>query len=98
MTKYLLLDSENVILHISTTIDYQENGNPLVDGGTLAYAEALVVQVIEVDHVPEEVSAHQYCYVDGEFVLNPNWIEPEEPTDWDYALRILDGEVDYDGE
>ena len=46
--KYLILDHKNVIFYISDTIDYQENGNPLVDYGTLAIAEYLVKKVIEL--------------------------------------------------
>lgn len=35
----------------------------------------------EVDNVPEEVIPEKYCYVNGEFVLNPDWVEPEEPEE-----------------
>lgn len=96
MTKYLLLDHEDVILHISSTIGYQENGNPLVDAGTLAYAAALVAQVVEVDDVPDEVSAHEYCHADGVFTPNPNWIDPDTQSDTisvHEVIGILTGEV-----
>lgn len=76
----------------------QPNGNVLVDHDTLAYAAICVDRVIEIPEVPEGVLAMKWCCVDGEFSLNPNYIEPEEPTDWDYALQILNGEADYDGE
>ena len=91
---YLLLDAHDVVIHISDTIDYQSNGNPLVDNGTLAYAAVLVNQVIEADLVPEYVTAHRYCYVDGHFVENPDWSEPveEEYLTPHEVISILTGE------
>ena len=91
--KHLLLDHQNVILHISDTIGYQSNGNPLVDHGTLAYAAILVAKVEAVEAVPEGVSAQRYCYENGEFVPNPNWVEPgtDESAAVDAVLDYLEG-------
>lgn len=98
---YLLLDEKKVVLYISETIGYQSNGNPLVDHDTLAYAAILVDQVVEVENVPEDVTAMRWCYVDGEFAPNPNWVEPVDPTDptgadalLAEALAILSGDVE----
>ena len=91
--KHLLLNHAGVVLHISDTIGYQSNGNPLVDHGTLAYAAILVDRVFEVDSVPQGVTAQRYCFVDGDFVPNPNWVEPAEPVDIE-ALQTYIAELE----
>ena len=73
---YLLLDANKVIIHISPTLGYQENGNVLVNHDSLAYAAILVDEVAEVADVPAEVAPQKYKYADGAFVLNPDYIEP----------------------
>lgn len=73
---YLLLDANKVIIHISPTLGYQENGNVLVNHDSLAYAAILVDEVAEVAEVPAEVATQKYKYMDGAFVLNPDYIEP----------------------
>ena len=86
--KHLLLDHAGVVLHISDTIGYQSNGNPLVDHGTLAYAAILVDRVVEVENVPQGVTAQRYCFVGGEFVLDPNWKPPTPPIDPSYVYDL----------
>ena len=80
--KYLIMGQGNEIIHISDTIGYQENGNPLVDNGTLAIAAILVDRVVEVETVPDGVVASKYCYSDTDgFYENPNWVEPPKPLE-----------------
>ena len=75
---YLVLGKKNKeIIYISTTMDYQENGNPLVDNGTLAISVSLVDSVVEVDNIPKEVEVEKYCYIDGQYIINPDWVEPD---------------------
>ncbi|MDL2281285.1 hypothetical protein LJC10_05480, partial [Selenomonadales bacterium OttesenSCG-928-I06] len=72
---YLVLDKDNVILYISETLGYQENGNVLVDEGRLAIAAILVKEVKEVAEVPAGIEAAKYCYTAGEgFTENPSYI------------------------
>lgn len=74
--KYLVIGSHiNEIIAISDDIAYQENGNPLVYGGTLAIASILVKSVEEVENVPDGVTAMNYCYANGEYSLNPEIAE-----------------------
>lgn len=47
---------------------------------------------VEVDEIPEEIKANpeKYCYIDGEYVNNPDYIEPTtEPTDTEILNVIL---------
>ena len=76
--KYVLVDNQDVVMHISDTINYQENGNVLVDNDSLAYAKILVKKVHEVEEVPSEVVPYKYCYTEEDgFTANPNYVEPE---------------------
>lgn len=38
---------------------------------------------VEVDDIPDHVTEipEKYCYVDGEYVENPDYIEPVEPNE-----------------
>lgn len=97
--KYLLIDPDGVILHISDTLDHQANGNPLVDNGTLAYVACLVEREAGLETVPEEITAYRYCYTDeAGFTLNPNWVEPTPPVAEgitpDEIMSILNGEAE----
>ena len=76
--KYVLVDNQDVVMHISDTINYQENGNVLVDNDSLAYAKILVKKVHEVEEVPSEAVPYKYCYTEEDgFTANPNYVEPE---------------------
>lgn len=75
--KYIITDNKDVVIHISDTIGYQENGNVLVDNDTLAIAKPLVKEVYEVDTVDEGVCEQKYCYTEADgFYVNPNYVEP----------------------
>jgi len=79
--KYIITDKNNVIIHISETIGYQENGNVLVENNTLAIAKPLVKEVFEVESIVEGITENKYCYTEEEgFYANENYKEPE-PTE-----------------
>ena len=59
---FIVTDKEDVIIHISETKDYQENGNLLVDNGKLAIAAYLVNEVYEIDTIDEGIVPSKYCY------------------------------------
>lgn len=63
---YILTNKDNTIIHISETIRYEENGNILVDGGSLAIAVAQneQINVYEVETVDEGIAENQYCYTE----------------------------------
>lgn len=79
--KYVITDKNNIIIDISDTIGYQENGNVLVDNETLAIAKPLVKEVFEVESINEVITENKYCYTEEKgFYLNENYKEPE-PTE-----------------
>ena len=90
--KYVLIDNKNVVLHISDTIGYQENGNILVDNDSLAYAKILVKEIVELEEVPAKIKPYKYCYtVEGGFVENPDYVEPvDESKQMEQILANLD--------
>lgn len=80
--KYIITDNKDVVIHVSDTIGYQENGNVLVDNDTLAIAKPLVKEVYEVNTVDEGVCEQEYCYTEADgFYINPNYVEPKEPIE-----------------
>lgn len=86
--KYIITDENNVIIHISDTIGYQENGNVLVDNDTLAIAKPLVKGVFEIENIEEGIVEAKYCYTKEEgFYNNENYREPE-PTDTQKILEL----------
>lgn len=50
---YIIKDKKDMIIAISDTLDYQSNGNPLINHGMLAIAESLVGNVEETNVLPE---------------------------------------------
>lgn len=59
---YIFTNENDVIFHISETLDYQSNGNYLVDNGKLAIPPVLVKEMFEINEIPAEVEAYKYCY------------------------------------
>lgn len=73
---YILTDKDNVIINISGTLDYQSNGNPLINEGKLAIAKILVNKIYEVKEIPNNVSEARYCYTEEKgFYKNENYRE-----------------------
>lgn len=70
----------NIVLDSSDTIKYQSNNYPVVRPGTdyaLAYYPDRIV-VVEVESVPEDFVSEKYLYTDNNFVLNPEYTEPNK--------------------
>lgn len=77
---YIITDSSDVIIHISETIDHQENGNILVDNNTLAIAKPLVKEVYEIEEISENIEESKYCYTEEQgFYENTNYKEIVTP-------------------
>lgn len=71
---YIFTDNEDVIFHISETLDYQSNGNYLVDNGKLAIPPVLVKEMFEIEEAPEEIETYKYCYTEEQaFYENENY-------------------------
>ena len=91
--KYLLLDEKNIIIHVSETLEYQENGNPLVDNGTLAFAKYLVANIAEIDEtvidIPEDYVPYKYMYLSDTIIVNPTYVEPVPPMDVEKEVNDL---------
>ncbi len=88
--KYIITNKDNEIIHISDTIGYQENGNILVDNGSLAIAKAPneKMGVYEVEDVAEGICERKYCYTEEQgFYKNPNYREPE-PTETEKIVKL----------
>lgn len=93
--KYILTaKDDHRIMHISDDLGYQSNGNYLIYGGELA-VPPILADMAEVESVPEGVEPEKWCFADGEFYVNPNYVEPVEPADpgVEEALEILRGDV-----
>ena len=91
--KYILTaKDDHRIMHISDDMGYQSNGNYLIYGGELA-VPPILADIAEVESVPDGVEPEKWCFADGEFYANPNYVEPTEPDDPAVAeaLNILKG-------
>ena len=94
--KYILVDENNIIVHISETLDYQSNGNYLVDNGKLAIVKQLVANVYEVENIPEETTLltnqeEQIGYVEEETTKKEEQIEniaQGETKEINYKVRV----------
>lgn len=99
---YIIVEVEtNVVVDYSDTIQYQSNGYPVVRSNTdqsLAYASQSY-SVAETDKIPEDYKPSKYKYVDGAFVENPDYIDPEINRLYtlDEAATLLAQEVSQNG-
>lgn len=87
---YIITDKENVIIHTSETIGYQENGNILLNNGELAIAKAPneKIGVYEVETIEEGVTPAKYCYTEEKgFYKNENYREYYSQEDRISALE-----------
>ena len=70
--KYLILSpSDKRIMHISTTLQYNKVGGLILDSGL--HIAPNISEVAEVYDVPSYVEIEKYLFVNGEYVLNPNY-------------------------
>ena len=73
---YIITDKDDKIMCISNTLNYQKNGNLLVQNDNYAIPPILVKKVYENVEVPEKVVEDKYCYTEEQgFYRNPNWKE-----------------------
>ena len=81
--KFVLTNKNNEIIEISNTYELdEEHRNINVDNHAIAYAPDEVINVFEVDEVPENVELAKYCYTEEKgFYENENYVEPEEPIE-----------------
>lgn len=60
---YLLEKKDNIIMHISETLDRQDiNNYYLIKNGTMAIPPKFVENIFEVETIPEYVEEEKYCY------------------------------------
>ena len=70
--KYLILcPSDKRIMHISTTLQYNKVGGLILDSGL--HIAPNIAEVAEVYGVSSYVEIEKYLFVNGEYVLNPNY-------------------------
>ena len=97
---YILTDKENVIQHITETLERQEGNNYyLIKNRSIAIPPEFIKEVNEVDSLDEGIEEQKYCYTkhDG-FYKNENYVEYYSDEDRISALEdmvnmILLGEV-----
>lgn len=94
---FVITDKENVVIHTSETVEYNDNKDVLVDKATLTLPEPLVglVKEVEENEIPEGVIG-RYCYNEEEgFYKNPNYrihySEEERIQALEDAVNILLG-------
>lgn len=74
--KYIFVNENDEIFHISETKDYQENGNVLVDDGKLAIPPSLIKEIYELEEIPNGIEVAKYCYTEEKgFYKNENYRE-----------------------
>ena len=77
---FILTGNDDIIISISTKLEYQSNGNPLVkDRNGFEYAIAKApdeqINVYEMEEIPDKVEENKYCYTkENGFYKNPNYV------------------------
>lgn len=82
--KYILTNKNNEIIEISNTYELdEEHRNVNVDNNrAIAYGPDEVINMFEVEEIPENIQAYKYCYTKEKgFYKNENYVEPEEPIE-----------------
>lgn len=78
--KYLILcPSDKRIIHISSTLDYNKVGGLILDSGL--HIAPNICEVETIDYIPDYVEVEKYCYIDGKFIENENYIDEEIDVD-----------------
>lgn len=75
----LLLDSRGMVLSINENIVAKiEDGFKIWDTGNV-YMSDNGYSCVEAENISLDIIPQKYFYIDGEFILNPNWINtPDE--------------------
>ena len=75
----VLVDNSEVVVDIVDSAEEASNGLQVNrDGNVYIYASSIALTVVNVETIPEGVMAQKYKYIEGEFVLNPDYVEPAE--------------------
>ena len=91
--KFVLTKQNNEIIEISNTYELdEEHRNIIVDNHAIAYGPDEVINVFEVEEIPQEVEKAKWCYTEEEgFYKNENYVEPEEPVET--RLKLVEERV-----
>lgn len=91
---FIITDKNDVIMHISETKDYQENGNILIYNKTLAIPTSLTNGVYEVSEIPIGVETQKYCYTEEKgFYANKDYAIHYTDTERISALEDIVNEI-----
>lgn len=81
----LILSKENLVLDHGSVCEYGIWDEPNIYKWKMEeYAYVISPNydhVVEVEALPEGFAPYKYFYNDGEFVRNPDWVEPPKPTE-----------------
>lgn len=87
---FLILDDLKKIVHISkmaekvkkNDIDYIKvnSNNAILDVG---------YEIVEVEEIPIEIIPEKYMYIDGEYSLNPGWVNPNANEEYEQRISAL---------
>lgn len=72
---FLVLNDRKKIMAISKSTTILDDGSVKLNNGLIICDEGLMV--VEVESVPVGIKEEKYFYIDGEYVLNPNWEETQ---------------------
>lgn len=72
---FLVLNDRKKIMAISKSTTILDYGSVKLSNGLIICDEGLTV--VEVASVPVGIKEEKYFYIDGEYVLNPNWEESQ---------------------
>lgn len=87
--KIILTNKDNEIIAISNTyqLDEEHRNVNLDDNRTIAYAPNEIINMFEIEEIPNEVEMIKYCYTEEKgFYINENYVEPKEPMEERLAL------------
>lgn len=78
--KFVLTNKENEIIEISNTyeLDEEHRNINVDDNRAIAYGPDEVINMFEVEEIPENIEIAKYCYSEENgFYINENYVEPK---------------------
>lgn len=88
---YVLTNKYNVALCVTSTLEYAENGNPIVKGGAYQMPRALIENVYKnVEDVPADYADAKYLYNGAVWENNPDYDEPKPTEDYEQLRADVD--------
>lgn len=91
---FVLTNKNNEIIEISNTYELDEEHRNIIvdDNRAIAYAPDEVINVFEIEEIPEGVEIAKWCYTEEKgFYVNENYVEPEEPVET--RLKLVEERV-----